>query len=112
MTPEAWMPVVEILTRLLWGVMLVVLLLEIWMRRRGQSGVGWGWVGFALVLGAITSASLCALELRLLSGKPVAPGLGAELDLIGLIASIALGGLGTNLWAYGLTTAGSMRRAR
>lgn len=111
-TSDQVVKLIEVVVPLLYGFTGLLFVWEILASYLGWSRAGWGFVGFLFLANAIGSASLCAIALRMPDTSTV-PGEAAELDIIGLVASIALGGLGSNLlahWLTSLTTSTTRRR--
>ena len=76
---------------------------EAFLQRAGRPGLGWGAVGFILLFVGVGMAVNSTMALRLVpdSGKTDSR---LDLEVIILVASIAFGGLGTNLLAHWLTS--------
>ena len=108
MTKELIMNMVQLVNVVVWplfGVAVVLLVIEAIAARHGSTrrAGGWGFIGFILLVNAVFGSILSVLVQHSLPDHPDIK-LALPLDVITLVASIAFGGLGTNLLAHWLTS--------
>ena len=84
---------------MLWGIVR-----EVRANRCGSRVLGWGAIGFMLLVVGVCLAIDGTLALQLFPESMANNDLKAQLNVITLIASVVFGGLGTNLLAHWLTS--------